>query len=332
MTARRPRPPARRQPDNHRPVIIAAVIVVVAVAIVLAWNITHPSHPGAPAATTISTPSVTPPVPVQPAHLGAADLVFGRYPVTKQWVVLRRGSRVLRTLVFAPDLASGTVVPVIEFAHGYNLAPAAYSEMLGAWASAGYLVVAPTSPGMARGKQLTNELSAIKLQTADLAVVRQQIPSLAVAVAPDMHEVLLAGHSDGATVAKQIAFAGIPGNRQYSAYVLLAWGSTPSDLVNIAPNVAPVFIADSRDDQFQLWPYSLGLFAQARNPKVLVGIGLRQNHLQPWTVSTPLDLSLWSAIVDFSTWSLTGSRSARQRMERELAQPGLIVRYGPPAK
>jgi len=333
LTARRPRHPGHRKPENHRPVFIAAVIVAVVVAIVFAWNLTHSAHRGVPTPATTSTPSVTPtvPVPVEPLHLGAAELTFGRYPVTTRSIVLRRGTRVLPTTIYVPDLPAGTGVPVIEFAHGYDIPPSAYRAMLSAWASAGYLVVAPTSPGMAPGKQLTDELSAIRLQTADLEVVRQRIPSLPVAVEPDMHEVVLAGHSDGATAVKQIAFAGSPGTADYAAYVLLSWGTSPSDLVNIAPNISPVFIADSRADEFQIWPYSLKLFAAAHDPKVLVGIGLHQNHLAPWSRTTPLHLSVWSAIVDFSTWSVTGSAAAHRWLKIDLARPGLIAQYGPPA-
>src|SRR5438067_11918700 len=57
--------------------------------------------------------------------------------------------RRLRTEIRRPADAFGRA-PLIVFAHGYDSEPETYEPLIGAWASAGYVVAAPELPGSAR--------------------------------------------------------------------------------------------------------------------------------------------------------------------------------------
>src|SRR2546430_180179 len=46
----------------------------------------------------------------------------------------------------APQAAAGRPYPLLVFAHGFDATPAQYASLLSRWASAGYVVVAPTIP------------------------------------------------------------------------------------------------------------------------------------------------------------------------------------------
>jgi predicted dienelactone hydrolase len=46
----------------------------------------------------------------------------------------------------APPAAAGRPYPLLVFAHGFDATPAQYASLLNQWASAGYVVVAPTIP------------------------------------------------------------------------------------------------------------------------------------------------------------------------------------------
>ena len=256
--------------------------------------------------------------------------LFGlhHFATTARWVNFRRGERTLPTLLIAPRVPAGTTLPAIEFAHGWNVTPRSYVRMLVAWASAGFLVIAPTSPGMASGGALTSEETAISGQIADLPAVLTQALAMKSPIVINRKAIVLAGHSDGGTSVATAAFDPHYTDHRVAAYLIFSWGTNPSDFRRIFKNKKPVFIADSYRDQFDLWPYSRELFQLARGPKVLVGIGRGDTHLPPWSVDTPFHELLWSATVSFSLWSITGSPAAHTQMLNDLRRFGFSTSLG----
>jgi len=253
------------------------------------------------------------------------------FATTTRWVVLHRGARVLRTMLVVPRVSAGVEVPAMEFAHGWNSNPIVYASMLRAWASAGFLVIAPTSPGMARGRGLLSQGAASARQAADLPAVLTQVLRIKLPVVVNRTQIALAGHSDGGSTVATLAFNRGYRDRRIDAFLIFSGGRTS---INAGRrewrgNTEPVFIADSYADQFDDFPSAGGFYAQARAPKVMVGIGRGERHLPPWSVASPFNQELWNATVDFASWSFTGSGASLRAMREDLRLRGFGVRLDP---
>jgi dienelactone hydrolase len=267
-----------------------------------------------------STPGTTPPSVLTLSHVH-------NFRTSTRWVTYRRGVRVLPTMIVTPVVSPGVVVPVMEFAHGWHSNPRVYAAMLRAWASAGFLVIAPTSPGMARGRGLLPQGAASMRQAGDLPVVLTAVLASRLPVVPDPAEIALAGHSDGGCTVADMAF-----NRRYrdnriAAYLIFSGGRTAVNTGRrfVHANPKPVFIADSYADQFGDFPSAGGFYRQARPPKIMVGIARGETHLPPWSVSTLFHQHLWNATVDFASWAFTGRGAALEAMLGDLHVRGFGV-------
>ena len=288
-------------------------------------------------ATTATTPDPNPtpnptPTPTPPAHRPRPPLVLQpaglhNFATTSRWVVLHRGSRVIQTLIITPKVTNGVIVPAIEFAHGWDSNPVVYINMLRAWASTGCLVIAPRSPGMARGSGLLPSSPAISRQIRDLPAVLTQVLAMKMNVVINRKEIAVAGHSDGGTSVATMAFNRGYSDRRIAAYLVLSGGTSPenSGRRHTDANTRPVFIADSYADQFNNWPSAATFFRQADGRKVLVGVGRGETHLTPWAVVTPFNERLWLATVDFVRWAATGTGAALTQMVKALRLSGFGV-------
>jgi fermentation-respiration switch protein FrsA (DUF1100 family) len=294
-----------------------AVVVAAAVAIATGGVSAASADP----ASTTPTPSAPTPYVLTLRHLH-------NFATATRWVVLHRGARVLRTMLVVPRVSSGVVVPAIEFAHGWDSNPVVYAAMLRAWASAGFLVIAPTSPGMARGRGLLSQGAASARQAADLPAVLTQVLRLALPVTVNRTQIALAGHSDGGSTVATLAFNHGYRDPRIAAYLIFSGGRTAinAGVREWRGNTKPVFIADSSADQFGDFPSARGFYAQARPPKIMVAVGRGETHLPPWSIATPFNQALWSATVDFASWSFTGSGASLQAMRNDLRPHGFGVR------
>lgn len=249
------------------------------------------------------------------------------FRTSTRWVVLRRGSRVLPTMLVIPRVTPGVIVPAIEFAHGWDSNPVVYASMLRAWASAGFLVIAPTSPGMSRGRGLLSQGAASARQAADLPAVLTQVLGLRLPVVVNRSEIALAGHSDGGSTVATLAFNRGYRDRRIAAFLIFSGGRTAINAGRSEwrGNDRPVFIADSYADQYGDFPSALGFYRQARAPKVMVGIGDGERHLPPWADATLFNQDLWNATVDFASWAFTGHGAALHALLGDLDRPGFGV-------
>jgi dienelactone hydrolase len=277
-----------------------------------------------PTAVTVGAPAPTPGTSSPPvltlSHVH-------NFRTTTRWVTYRRGARVLPTMIVTPVVSAPVVVPVMEFAHGWHSNPRVYAAMLRGWASAGFLVIAPTSPGMARGPGLLPQGAASLRQARDLPVVLTDVLVSHLPVVPDRTRIALAGHSDGGCTVADMAF-----NRRYrdiriDAYLIFSGGRTAVNTGRafLHANPKPLFIADSYADQYGDFPSAGGFYRQARPPKIMVGIGRGETHLPPWSVSTLFHQRLWNATVDFSSWAFSGHGAALEAMLGDLRVRGFGV-------
>jgi hypothetical protein len=271
--------------------------------------------------------AVTPVPGPLPGIVEVQPIRLHNYATSTRWVVLHRGARVLRTMIITPTVTPGVMVPAIEFAHGWNSKPAVYAAMLRAWASAGCVVIAPTSPGMARGRGLINGDGPIAAQTADLPVVLTQALALHLNVVINPAEIALAGHSDGGSSVARMAFNRRLTDPRITAFLIFSAGRDGENSGRrfVRTNARPVFIADSFGDQYGDYPSARAFYREAAGPKILVGIGAGETHLPPWSVATPRHLAIWSAAIDFVRWTCSGAGADRRAMLGVLHRPGLSV-------
>ena len=134
----------------------------------------------------------TPPNGSVPGHPGRSLVVSIFYPSI--------GPNLERD---APPDQTAAPYPLIVFAHGFGSSPAAYQQLLVAWASAGYVVPAPTFPLTNSDAPGGPDLADYVNQPGDLSFVVTQLEAQSQqSLAPlssmvDSSEVAAAGHSLG---------------------------------------------------------------------------------------------------------------------------------------
>ncbi|MEA2198778.1 MAG: hypothetical protein QOJ25_2829, partial [Solirubrobacteraceae bacterium] len=111
----------------------------------------------------------------------------------------------------APATSSGPF-PLIVFGHGYDVTPAIYSQLLQAWARAGYVVAAPVFPRTNENAPGGADEYDIVNQPADMSFVITQIlaqSALSTGILSqlvDPHEIAVSGQSDGGETALGAAY------------------------------------------------------------------------------------------------------------------------------
>jgi fermentation-respiration switch protein FrsA (DUF1100 family) len=162
--------------------------------------------------------------------------------------------------------------PLIVFAHGYNTTPQTYARLLRVWAAAGYVVAGTAS------NEPDAIVAAITTMSRDPAV--------------DATRIAVAGHSDGATRAVDVAFDPAIHDARVRAVVALV--SDPLDCCTTLSG-PPLLLEQGDADSTSPKRNGDALFAQVRSPKwylVLAGA----EHAPPIVRDTP-----WTPIVDATT-------------------------------
>ena len=162
--------------------------------------------------------------------------------------------------------------PLIVFAHGYDTTPQTYERLLRVWAGAGYVVAATAS----------NEPDAIVAA----------ITTMARDSAVDATRIAVAGHSDGATRAVDVAFDPAIHDARVRAVVALVSDPLPCCTTLSGP---PLLLEQGDADTTSPKSNGDALYAQVRSAKwylVLKGA----EHSPPIVRDTP-----WTPIVDATT-------------------------------
>jgi dienelactone hydrolase len=255
-----------------------------------------PPHPARAASATV--PKVSPPVPaVAAAPAAAPSAPSGPIPVAQVALPLvdtsrkaGSGPRVLTTSVWYPaaagspdnvaaPAASGGPFPLIVFAHGYNVTPAAYAGLLRSWARAGYVVAAPTFPLTNPGAPGGPDEGDVVNQPADVRFVIDQLlwadakPGLLGGLI-DPHKIAVAGHSDGAITAAEVAYNTCCRDTRISAAIVMAGAAigVPGGSY-FPPASAPMLAVQGGADHSNNPQNSLGLYTgDGGGPKYLLDL------------------------------------------------------------
>ena len=343
-----PAPPARPAHPYRRRRLVAGAVALVGVALVtvLAWvgadrlstghaaDARPPSHARAPASTITTTAPGAPGVPGVPgAHAVTEQTVTFTDPSRQtpaRGSVPAQSGRVLTTVIRRPVGVTGAL-PLVVFAHGWDSDPAVYATLLDAWASAGYLVAAPTLPDSADTLPGTPVSDPVD-QALDLSfVVTSMLGGADGPVDPD--RVAVAGHSDGGTDVALLALDPTVADHRIRAYLSLSsqiptWLPGPFDAVT----PGSLLVAVGTSDEYGLYPQAFGVYQSATMAKVFVSAA-GGDHLDTFVGATPAAVAMRAETVRFLDAALGPGTPTSDSLAAALTptgDPSLSVDVDPP--
>jgi predicted dienelactone hydrolase len=175
--------------------------------------------------------------------------------------------------------------PVIVFAHGFALTPAAYTRLLRAWADAGFVVAAPVFPlenANAAGGPTESDLVN---EPRDISVVIDRLLGSALADDIDSAKIAVAGHSDGAEAALAAAYDERFRDRRIRAAIVMS-GATLPGMGPFPRHGPPLLAVQGTADPLNSPATTAGYFRLARRPKFLLWL-LGASHRPPYTDEEP---------------------------------------------
>ncbi len=216
-----------------------------------------------PAATTTTT-TIPPPSLVASRYFGTFVPTF-----TDQ-----SNGVALPTVVYYPTTASGAplpgIHPLIVFAEGYLALPTYYSDLLQAWAKAGFVVAAPIFPHTNAQSSSPEESDDLN-EPGEVATVIESMltlghsPNNVLQGIIDPRAIGLAGHSDGGDVMSAVAYDSCCTYPGIGATVVLSGAELPGagGTYFSAPNPSPLLVVQGLNDPVLNTPASSAALYQA---------------------------------------------------------------------
>lgn len=221
-----------------------------------------------------------------------------------------------------PARAAGPF-PLLVFSQGYNMPPAAYSWLMRAWASAGYVVAAPTYPRTDPTSPGGPDEADIVNHPADLSFVIASLRGHDLAEAPSLNGLInparvgVVGQSDGGDVSLAVAADSCCRDKAVKAAVILSGAELQAfgGSYYTAGSV-PLLAVQGTADTINAPGCSVELYDQAPRPKYYLEL-IGAQHLQPY-VDPGRDRALVArAVVDFLRRYLKGRSSGLQALARD---------------
>jgi dienelactone hydrolase len=272
-------------------VVLAAVVVLVGTGLIGASSpgskSLAPTASPSPASTT-SPPSTTqpPPQPPFPIQTETVTLTDTSRNTPARGYVPGVSGRELVTIVRRPVGPTGPL-PVVVFAHGWNSDPSHYGPLLDAWASAGYLVVAPTFPD-STDTTPGDPVSDYPEQVGDLSfVITSLLAGQVSGVGPiDPHRIAVAGHSDGGTDVALMALNPTYADPRVKAYLSLS-SEIPVGMAGPwgVPTAGDLLVAVGTADEYGLLPKATQVYQTADMVKALLTVS-GGDHLDTFVAPT----------------------------------------------
>ncbi|HEX4128359.1 MAG TPA: neocarzinostatin apoprotein domain-containing protein [Acidimicrobiales bacterium] len=194
-------------------------------------------------------------------------------------------SRTLVTTIWFPARSGSASAsphgpyPLIVFGHGLGGAPQDYTELLNAWAAAGYVVAAPLFPLSSSQTPGGPDGGDIGNQPGDMSfVIDQVLKASAAAHGPlsglvDPKEIGAAGHSNGAITTLGLVANSCCRDTRVKAAVVMA--GTTEGLGRGQYHLAeapPLLIVQDLHDGLVPYGDAVAVFNQARGPKALLAL------------------------------------------------------------
>jgi pimeloyl-ACP methyl ester carboxylesterase len=218
-------------------------------------------------------------------------------------------------------------LPLIVFAHGYNVSGATYAVLLDDLARAGIIVAAPEFPGESTAypgpaveSDLANEPCDIEFVAESLEHHPPSQLSGALQNALEQAPLIVAGHSDGATAAAFAAYASTCSSVPIRAVVALSSDDVPMTGAFRFGRAPALLAVTGTADEINPLAHTMALYEHVPGPAWLVTIDAG-SHLGTFT--TDPDLAHISAIVADFTKMVSG-RDASARAQLTQAAGGRV--------
>jgi fermentation-respiration switch protein FrsA (DUF1100 family) len=223
-----------------------------------------------------------------------------------------------------PDVAHGPY-PLIVFSQGFDVSAASYAPLMDAWASAGYIVAAPTYPHTDPADPTGANQQDLINHPADLAhVVRSLLsappPSIASIIQPS--EAAVAGQSDGGDVSLAVAdnsccrLGAVKAVAILSGAELASFGGT-----YYRSRGVPLFVVQGDNDTINPPACSAQLYNQAPAPKYYLDL-IGAEHLPPYLDAGPDQTLVERTTVDFFNGYLKHSGSSLSALAKDGSAAG----------
>lgn len=229
--------------------------------------------------------------------------------------------RHLPTTLWYPSSGRGPF-PIVVFSHGVTSYPKAYSDLLSGWASAGFVVAAPTFPLTTHG--VPTVLQDILNQPADVSFVLTQVLALNTTAGDPLEgridgaHIAAAGHSGGAITTLGLLNSCCADPR-ITAAVVLAGSLQGFGSHFVTPGVPVLFEHGANDNTI---PIAQGRAAYDAypGPKAFVRLS-GEEHARPFDNRPPSKSfpTVLGTTTDFLRWALYGDTAALTAFHTLLA-------------
>jgi dienelactone hydrolase len=282
---------------RRRRAVAAALGVVILAAVLVGTGLFGVSSPTSKAsaptagrspapATPPSSTTQPPPPPPFPIQTETVTLTDTSRNTPARGDVPATSGRVLVTIIRRPVGPTGPL-PVVVFAHGWDSDPSHYDSLLDAWASAGYLVVAPTFPD-STDTTPGEPVSDYPEQVGDLSfVITSLLAGNVSGVGPiDPHRIAVAGHSDGGTDVALMALNPAYADPRVKAYLSLS-SEIPVGMAGPwgVPTAGDLLVAVGTADEYGLLPKATQVYQTADMVKALLTVS-GGDHLDTFVAPT----------------------------------------------
>jgi predicted dienelactone hydrolase len=220
----------------------------------------------------------------------------------------------------APPAQRHGPFPLIVFAHGFNITPRPYAQLLDAWAHAGYVVAAPIfpltnsrAPGGPDESDLVNQPTDVSYVIT--RILRRDATGHGIlARLIDRREIAVAGQSDGGSTALAAAYNDHFRDRRIRAAVILSGARIPGlGGYDFRAGEPPLLAVQGTADTSNAPSSTYRYFGLASPPKFLLRLW-GAPHLGPYTDEQPYIGIVERVSIAFLNAYLGHRAGARRRM------------------
>lgn len=239
-------------------------------------------------------------------------VTYVRYPA--------RGGSSGSDLAGAPAASTGGPYPLIVFAHGFDVMPDTYQQLMRAWTRAGYVVAAPVLPFSNAAAPGGATRSDIPNQPQDLRFVASRLAAASAARGDpfsgliDPRRIGVSGQSDGGDTALAVAYGQRNREPGVRAVVVLSGAELQGlDTLTFTPDTPPLLAVQGTADSVNPPAATTEYFDAVRRPKYLLSL-LGAEHLAPFSYEQPHLRIVERVTLAFFDAKLKGERSASARL------------------
>ncbi len=226
--------------------------------------------------------------------------------------------RELPTDIYLPTAT--TPRPLIMFSHGYDGSPRKFSQLLAAWARAGYAVAAPRFP-LTSNESVTKSAADLVHQPGDISFVLTKLLTGPLRSKIDATRIAAAGLSLGGATTYNLVENACCRDPRFRAAAVFDAMRVPIH-GTFTKNTVPLLIAHIDTDLAIPYATAKQAYADSAAPKFLLTFhtGI---HGEPYeNTPSPHDATATKTSIDFFDLTLLGDASARARLVHDGTNPG----------